>query len=460
MLQALPRRGGRGRGRRAMTPMELFEKYGVPVIVVIGIILVFTFIILWVLRLFQYKRIKGSKYLSNETLSLIEHGVIYVLLMILATVALWVLAMTSDTIRVWGYEVLIRFMPTLIAVFLMLLFAFIIVGIVHRLFEYFKGNLSYKPKKVVESRFVSFIELPLEYTIYALFLIFAVFILFVSISNVTGHQMDLLTPLSHFLQNNLGRLILIVVLVLLFYLAYRFADTFFKDIKEHSTRTNPQLIDILRSGVKYAIAILSGAIIIFVLLEMAGLPYVGWIVFAFVLFIVTLFIVVVIGSPFKSTIAGIMIMTATPYSVGERVRVLGNVDGEVMRMGIMFTLIRTGNGAVMEVPNGLILAHPVVNFSRSGTFPLKIRIAMSPKHEFSRAEELLVRAATMTGGVVNTIPAPEVNIGSISGDRALYELKVHVRNYPKMEKIRTGLVLRIYEIFQREEIPIEIFGDA
>jgi small-conductance mechanosensitive channel len=239
---------------------------------------------------------------------------------------------------------------------------------------------------------------------------------------------------------------------MLFFLAYRFIDSFLRDIKAHSTRTNPQLIEIIRSGMKYAITILASAIILFIVLEMAGLPYIGWIVFAIVMFLVAMITVIFITTPFKNSISGIMLMTTEPYNVGDRVMLLDSTVCDIVRMGLMLTIVKTRNGEMLQIPNNEILAHRMVNYTRAEYLRVAVRVELAQEMDRKKAEDLLLKAAYETDGIINTNPHPEVLVKGVKPDGIVYELAGHIRNFQKEDKIRSSLMMRVHDILRKEGI--------
>lgn len=61
--------------------------------------------------------------------------------------------------------------------------------------------------------------------------------------------------------------------------------------------------------------------------------------------------------------AGVLLVTFRPFRTGEFVD-LGGVMGTVLHVQIFSTTLRTGDGKIVVVPNGKIIAGNIVNFSR------------------------------------------------------------------------------------------------
>ena len=61
---------------------------------------------------------------------------------------------------------------------------------------------------------------------------------------------------------------------------------------------------------------------------------------------------------------GIMIMILRPFQIGNFVDVDGN-SGTVKDVGIFYTVINTPDNKVITIPNGTVMANPIINYSKN-----------------------------------------------------------------------------------------------
>jgi small conductance mechanosensitive channel len=101
-----------------------------------------------------------------------------------------------------------------------------------------------------------------------------------------------------------------------------------------------------------------------------------------------------IGLALKSTLSNVasggILLTTRPIKEGEFVEVAGQ-SGTVIEQGLYTTTLRAADGTLTTLPNDLILAAPVHNYSRHGQRRLEIRLIVD------HASDLEVALEVMTG---------------------------------------------------------------
>lgn len=107
----------------------------------------------------------------------------------------------------------------------------------------------------------------------------------------------------------------------------------------------------------------------------------------------------------KNFVAGLILMFERPIRVGDLVDVAG-MSGKVRDIGMRATTITTFDGAEVVVPNGMLLADKLVNWTLSGS-SRRIHVAVSTGYSVRPGQtiELLVSIARAVEGIAAS-PAP------------------------------------------------------
>ncbi|GLR08277.1 mechanosensitive ion channel protein MscS [Mixta theicola] len=86
--------------------------------------------------------------------------------------------------------------------------------------------------------------------------------------------------------------------------------------------------------------------------------------------------------------AGVLLVTFRPFRTGEFVD-LGGVMGTVLHVQIFSTTLRTGDGKIVVVPNGKIIAGNIINFSREPVRRNEFIIGVAYEADVDRVISLL-----------------------------------------------------------------------
>jgi small-conductance mechanosensitive channel len=139
---------------------------------------------------------------------------------------------------------------------------------------------------------------------------------------------------------------------------------------------------------------------------------------------------------------------------------MGDTVGDVLELGLFFTLIRTLDNERVSVPNAVALRGEVVNISEAselGGLKLRITVGIGYDTEWHQVEDLLKAAAKKTGNV-RSEPEPTVNQSSLDDYSVTYTLVVALDDPKKARATRTHLSQNIQDTFN--EAGVEIMTPA
>lgn len=90
--------------------------------------------------------------------------------------------------------------------------------------------------------------------------------------------------------------------------------------------------------------------------------------------------------------SGVMVMIFRPFAVGDGIAVSGH-EGKVEEIGVFATVIHTGDGREVRVPNSALTSGAIVNLTRLGRRRVEVSIALDASEDAARAKRLLEAAA-------------------------------------------------------------------
>ncbi|MFI4926557.1 MAG: mechanosensitive ion channel family protein [Burkholderiales bacterium] len=136
-------------------------------------------------------------------------------------------------------------------------------------------------------------------------------------------------------------------------------------------------------------------------------------------------LVVTLGgsSLFGHAASGMILMYSRTLRVGEYVRVDG-IEGTVVEMGTFTTRVRTGMGEEVTLPNSVLMATTICNYSRPAQGPgymVDTAVTIGYDTPWRAVESMLIEAAHRTPGVLAD-PAPRVLQRSLSDFYIEYRL--------------------------------------
>ena len=152
-------------------------------------------------------------------------------------------------------------------------------------------------------------------------------------------------------------------------------------------------------------------------------------------------------------VSGLVLLLERPIKTGDTVQV-GQVTGEVKRIGVRSSVIRTAEGAEVIVPNSTLISDTVTNWTlsdRSRSFELAVGVAYGAKP---------ARVLTMLTDVAKQHPEvlaqPEPNAFFLGfGENSLdFELHARVGDGSRLAAVKSAVAVALSETFDAAGIQI------
>jgi potassium-dependent mechanosensitive channel len=153
--------------------------------------------------------------------------------------------------------------------------------------------------------------------------------------------------------------------------------------------------------------------------------------------------------------SGLILLFERPIHLGDVVQVAG-IGGEVRHIGVRATLVRTADGAEVFVPNSLLIAQSVTNWTYSDlrrriVLPVRVAYGASPR----RVTELLTAVGARHPQVSGEPAAAAVFMGF--GENSLdFELRAWTDRFGDAEAIQSQLADSVYAALNEARIELPV----
>lgn len=232
----------------------------------------------------------------------------------------------------------------------------------------------------------------------------------------------------------------------------RLTDSVFEDMKTRSRKHGPKVFDQFKSISRTAIYVVSFIVVLFVELTLL-LDQTQMLVFAVAFLLSVMTILFVAFESMRNAFAGLALMSADPFSVGDRVKIGEDLVGEVVGITLTMTQVRTGRGELVTIPNREVLTAPVLNFTRSDHHPIFVEVEVGWSVGHGKVEKLLIDAAKRTPGILES-PPPAVFGKDVHGNAIVHQLLAYTNEPEQMKQVKSALLYTIQDLFHEHELRV------
>jgi small-conductance mechanosensitive channel len=143
-------------------------------------------------------------------------------------------------------------------------------------------------------------------------------------------------------------------------------------------------------------------------------------------------------------VSGLILLFERPMHVGDTVE-LGNLQGTVRRIGIRASVIHTGAGADIIVPNSQLITDKVTNWTLSDRLRrVDLQVGVNYGADPKRVIELLERTALAHPDVLRE-PAPRALFTAYGDSSINFELRVWPRQFHLAAQVKSDLATAVYD---------------
>jgi potassium-dependent mechanosensitive channel len=143
-------------------------------------------------------------------------------------------------------------------------------------------------------------------------------------------------------------------------------------------------------------------------------------------------------------VSGLILLFERPVHVGDTVEI-GNLQGEVKRIGIRSSVVRTSVGSDIIVPNSQLVTEQVTNWTLSDRLRrIDLPVGVNYGAEPGKVIELLEQVAAGNPDVLRT-PAPKAFFTGFGDSSINFELRAWTGDFDKWYQIRSELAGAVYD---------------
>lgn len=153
--------------------------------------------------------------------------------------------------------------------------------------------------------------------------------------------------------------------------------------------------------------------------------------------------------------SGLTIIYSRAYRSGEFVR-MGDHEGRVVKVGLLATILEKPGGAVVAIPNAVVTANMISNFSRRGEGKSELlvtSVTIGYDAPWRQVHGLLLLAAERCPEIVQD-PKPFVLQRSLSDFYVEYSLHAHVGAHFDRNRVHSELLSQIQDAFNEHGVQI------
>ncbi|HZD34908.1 MAG TPA: mechanosensitive ion channel domain-containing protein [Nitrososphaeraceae archaeon] len=160
----------------------------------------------------------------------------------------------------------------------------------------------------------------------------------------------------------------------------------------------------------------------------------------------------------SNAIAGVLLLSARPFKLGDRIRTTEDEDlvGDVVEITLLYTKIRTIRNELVAIPNQTLLQRQIVNCSGLEFLSVKVEVSLAYDKDRELIEKLLIDCAGNTNGVLQLPKAPYVMLTGLEKYAANYELRALTDKPNEFLRIQSEMRKKIYDTFHSQGIGLTV----
>lgn len=159
----------------------------------------------------------------------------------------------------------------------------------------------------------------------------------------------------------------------------------------------------------------------------------------------------------SNAIAGILLLSARPFKIGDRIRTSTNDEliGDVIEINLLYTKLRTVRNELVAIPNQLLLQQQIINYSGLDVLACIVEVGIRYEYKRDLIEQLLLEAGGKVPQVIKE-PVPVVLLKRLDSYSALFELRAYTDKPNEYLKIQSEIRKNIFDLAKYYKVNLTI----
>ncbi len=417
---------------------DWLNTYGWALLFVMAMFVVSLYVWSYVSKAFDKLASKEGRYLDSDVAIFLDHMVKTVIIIMLAFLSGYVTSLVWSEFRDIVWIPYLNVIVDVIIIAVIVLVSMLIVHIFRRIAK--RERMTRREVTTFGRSTVELTSLVMSYVVYLIAVVLTLIILITLIPTLNPYQ-----AAADFLNKNGTVIGTIAVIIVAIFLVMRLIGEVLEDFKYRTKKFNPQVIDLFRAVIGYSLWTVAFLTIVFSIFSLFNLAEIGLILVILILSLVMVG-VALSYSTIRNIFAGLAIMDSSPFEVGDRINIGGDMECDVILKNLMFTEVKTMEGDFVDFPNIKVIENKIYNYSRSVAHSITVHIGVDFSISHIEVEKLIRDAVGKVQGIIKDQVAEVIAVG-IEGSTIQYEVRAHVEESLKARQLRSELIFRIQDAF-------------
>ncbi len=417
---------------------DWLNTYGWAILFVMAMFVVSLYVWSYVSKAFDRLSSKEGKYLDSKVAIFLKHMIKTIIVIMLSFLSGYVASLVWMEFRDDVWSPYLYVIVDVIVIVIIILVAMLIVHLFRRIAK--QERMTKREVSTFGRSTVEMTSLVMGYVVYLIAVALTLIIVTTLIPTLNPFQ-----AAADFLNKNGTVVGTIIVIIIAIFLVLRLIDEVMEDFKYRTKKFNPQVVDLFRAVIGYALWTIALLTIVFSLFSLFNLAEIGLILVILIMAFIMVF-VVLSYSTIRNIFAGLAIMDSSPFEIGDRINIGGEMECDVVQKNLMFTEVKTMEGDFVDFPNTKVIEGKIFNYSRSVAHAITVRIQVDFSISHNEVEKLIRDAVGKVEGILKDQVAEVIAVG-IEGSTIQYEVRAHIADSLKARPLRSELIFRIQDAF-------------
>jgi small-conductance mechanosensitive channel len=153
-----------------------------------------------------------------------------------------------------------------------------------------------------------------------------------------------------------------------------------------------------------------------------------------------------------NAIAGLIVMTSKPFTVGDRI-LFNEQFADVVSIDLIYTRMKTIDNVMISIPNQQLLTSEINNYGKKNFVRRNCSITVGYELDSEQIESILLEAASAVEGVLKE-PKPYVLVTNFLNFSVEYTLYVFINQIKRLTIIDANLKLTVLRVCKKHGIDL------